>query len=199
MYVSHLQELKSKTLLPQSSAKLVLVFKASTKKKKKGDLQNGTIQLSQDHRFGFIGLPSQEKELRAQGMLYVGEDKVTKALFEKNNSLDKLLMNPSSLSFMERKKRESLAFWKRFPLNREDGFVYHIEQVHKHRGKEFSLQHKGNHSVSIPFGELHWDVSLLDQHLVSLIKQLQQEIALPIKNQFLLNNAGGKVMLPKLF
>lgn len=195
MFTPYLKEVQARSLEKKGLLKLVVILTAS-KQKKKREEEERFIQLLQDHRFGFIGLPSQEKELRTQGLLCVGEETVLQAVTSKNNSIDKVLMNPSSLSTMSKVGRESLSFWKRMPNQKEDSFIYHPEQVHKHRGKEFSLKDQGNHSLSIPFGELHWKHEELNSQLQLVLKQLRQELTTPIKDCFLLNSYGAKVKIP---
>tara|TARA_B100000446_G_scaffold187118_1_gene215266 strand:- start:1830 stop:2432 length:603 start_codon:yes stop_codon:yes gene_type:complete len=199
MYEKYFKELKTRSLDQKGPVQLVLTFpKIKHKVSKKTKEAPKSIQLSQDHRFGFIGLETQEKEMRSQGVTYVGEDQVLSSVSDKNSSLDKVLMNPSALSYMDPIKRESLSFWKKMPLQAEDGFVYHLDQIHKHRGKEFLLKKGENRSWAIPVGYLHWEAKELNEQFCQIIKQIQQEGNLHVKKQFLLNAFGGKVTLPSI-
>lgn len=201
MYEHYFTELKTRSLDQKGPVQFVLTFpkiKYKNSKKVKKEI-SGSIQLSQDHRFGFIGLESQEKEMKAQGVNYVGEDQVFTSIMDKNSSLDRVLMNPSALSYMDPSKRESLSFWKKMPLQTEDGFIYHLDQIHKHRGKEFLLKKGENRSWAIPVGYLHWEAKDLNEQLCQIIQQIKQEGSIHTKKQFLLNASGGKVGLPSIF
>ena len=201
MYEKYFTELKTRSLNQKGPVQLVLTFPKVKHKitKKTKDIPPKSIQLSQDHRFGFIGLESQEKEMKSQGVVYVGEEQVLSTIADKNSSLDKVIMNPSALSYMDLLKRESLSFWKKMPLQTEDGFIYHLDQIHKHRGKEFLLKKEENRSWSIPVGYLHWETNELNDQFCQIIQQIKQEGALHTKQQFLLNAFGGKVALPSIF
>ena len=76
MYEQYFKELKTRSLDQKGPVQFVLTFpkvkhKSSKKVKKE---TSGSIQLSQDHRFGFIGLESQEKEMKARKVTMVREN-----------------------------------------------------------------------------------------------------------------------------